>query len=334
MTSAPNAGNVGFSYLRMNEQGAYIDDQEGPVGDGNLARFFMRRVVLPPNVTDVFVWVHGWQNDDERALASAREMFSGLDYRMRNLASMYPRISNYVPAYIAVHWPSMSTPGLVGYTAMRNRAKEMTTKGTAEFLLAALLGYLNTNNHRDDRRKVLRAQAGFYVHCLGHSFGGRFLTAAIKASATPTERVHKVLAAVKRETAHEFTVDSLCVLQMAAPATAFYSEFMALLDDSPLSGPIVLTHTIHDRALCIWHRLSEGQPGIGCKGASSPSTRIGSIALLDASISYPDDAFVMDITNVDASLVFKADEPVVGAHSDFWHPETFHLIASVVEQVR
>lgn len=325
--------NVGFSFLRMNKLGQYLDTT-GPVDDASLARFFDKRIVLPPKVTDVFIWVHGWQNDEMRALTSARTMFFELDHRIRCGTSMYPRIGEFVPAYIAVHWPSVSTPGPIGYRTMRNRANQMTTRGTAEFLLASLLGYLNATNHRSAGAAVLRAQAGFFVHCLGHSFGGRFLAAAIKAAATPTERIHKVLSAVKRDTAYQFTVDSLCVLQMAAPASAFYSEFISLLDESPLSGPIVLTHTRHDRALCVWHSLVEGQAGIGCKGATSPSTRIGFAVMLDPGTPYPGDAFAKDITNVDASGVFCADERFVGAHSDIWHQETFHLIASVVEQVR
>jgi hypothetical protein len=326
-----------YSFLRLNALGQFLDDSRAPpwapVDDMALGTFFKSNVVLPKGVTDVFLWVHGWRNDETTARAAARSMFSGLDRRIRDNAGMYPHLSGFVPAYVAVHWPSMSLPGLVGYKEMRDRAKEMTTRGTAEFLLASLLGYLNAKNHRDEGKKVLRAQAGFYVHCLGHSFGGRFLTAAIQAAARPTERIYKVLNAVKRDTAHPFTVDSLCVLQMAAPATRFYKDFTELLDESPLSGPIVLTHSTHDHALCVFHFMSEWEKGVGCQGALSPSTRIKSIALLDDGTPYPEDSFIKDITNIDASLVFKASEPFVGAHSDLWHPETFHLIASVVDQV-
>ena len=65
---------------------------------------------------------------------------------------------------------------------IRNRAKQMTTRGHAASFLASLLGYLDADNKRefDANRKVLVAKDGFYLHCLGHSFGGRFLTAAIK----------------------------------------------------------------------------------------------------------------------------------------------------------
>jgi hypothetical protein len=171
------------------------------------------------------------------------------------------------------------------------------------------------------------------VHCLGHSFGGRFLTAAIRAAAAPTERSRKILAVAHRETGFDFNVDSLCVLQMAAGNKSFQAEFSALLK-GPLCGPIVLTHSTADSALCTWHRLSESQAGIGCEGALEPRDRIGSISMRNVEAPYLGADFVSDITNVNASQYFVGGGWVEGAHSEFWHTETLHLIASVVEQVR
>lgn len=221
-----------------------------------------------------------------------------------------------------------------GYKRIRDRAVKMTTEGEAEFFLASVLGYLHAKNERRPRKGVLRGRQGFCIHCLGHSFGGRFLTAAVKASATPTERTRKLLASARRNTGFDFTVDSLCVLQMAAGATAFKSEFEELLGAAPLSGPIVLTHSNADRALCWWHCMTEMEVGIGCNGAREPSDRIGRLYLRPCTEPYSDTDFESDITNVDASRLFKKGDWIVGAHSDFFHDETFHLIASVVEQTR
>jgi hypothetical protein len=209
----------------------------------------------------------------------------------------------------------------------------MTTEGEAEFFLASLLGYLDQGNARAPDRKVLRAKAGYYVHCLGHSFGGRFLTAAIKAAAAPTERTRKILAAAHRETGFDFNVDSLCILQMAAGNQAFKNEFSALLK-GPLCGPIILTHSKADKALCTWHTVGEFETGIGCEGALEPRDRIGSITMRPVDEPYSGTDFSKDITNVDASGYYVGGGWVEGAHSDFWHAETLHLIASVVEQVR
>jgi hypothetical protein len=329
-----------FSMLFLDEAGRFIDpegeqgDEPRPVGVDELPAFFKRSIPLGEGITDVFVWVHGWQNDELRAITTARRLFANMDIWFRDEAARYPHLDKVTPAYVAVHWPSTSTPGLLGYKKIRNRAKQMTTKGEAEFFLASLLGYLDQENERDLNRKVLRARHGYYVHCLGHSFGGRFLTAAIKEAAEPSEGSRRILAAAHRETGFEFNVDSMCVFQMAAGAQSFEHEFSALLGSSPLCGPIVLTHSTADLALCMWHRFGELEAGIGCGGATAPRDKIGWITLKTIDSSYGETEFSKDITNVNASQIFKKGEWGVGAHSDFWHTETLHLIASVAEQVR
>ncbi len=330
-----------FSMLYLDETGKFLDsegkpdEEPRPIESDELPGFLKRSINLPKRVTDVFVWVHGWQNDELRAVSTAKRLFANLDEWFSSEHARYPNLDAVVPAFVAVHWPSNSTPGPRGYRKIRNRAEHVTTEGEAEFFLASLLGYLDGGNVREPSgRKVLRAKDGFYVHCLGHSFGGRFLTAAIRAAAVPTERTRKILAAAHRETGFAFNVDSLCVLQMAAGAEAFGTEFSSLLGTGPLCGPIVLTYSTGDTALCRWHKISEWEAGIGCKGATAPADRIGTIALRPVESPYSKADFSRDITNVDASHLFTQGGWAEGAHSDFWHTETLHLIASVVEQVR
>jgi hypothetical protein len=74
--------------------------------------------------------------------------------------------------------------------------------------------------------------------------------------------------------------------------------------------------------------------GIGCRGATEPKARIGSIALRPVASPYADTDFAHDITNVDASGLYSHGGLAEGAHSDFWREETLHLIASIAEQVR
>jgi hypothetical protein len=101
----------------------------------------------------------------------------------------------------------------------------------------------------------------------------------------------------------------------------------------PLSGPIVLTHSIHDRALCAWHRVIEREPGIGCRGvrAGEPHRYV---TLKPIELPYSGDDFANDVANVDASGCFQRGGLAEGTHSDFWKNETLHLIASMPEQVR
>lgn len=329
-----------FFMLYLDVSGRFLDPDHESDGEPRIVEaaelpvFLKNSIELPKGVTDVFVWLHGWQNDETRALATAKRLFANLTDWFAREHSRYPKLGTVKPAFVAVHWPSTSLPTRSGYVKIRNRAKAMTTQGEAEFFLASLLGYLDEGNQRaPERRQVLLAKAGFYVHCLGHSFGGRFLAAAIQAAATPSAQTRKVLAAVRRETPFAFNADSLCVLQMAAGRSSFQTDFAALLQ-GPLCGPIVLTNSTHDKALCDWHRVSELELGIGCQGALEPHDRIKSIAMRPVEQPYADDDFIKDITNVNASKYYDHGGWIEGAHSDFWHTETVHLIASVVEQVR
>jgi hypothetical protein len=170
-----------------------------------------------------------------------------------------------VPAFVAVHWPSQSPVTPKGYATVRDRAAAMTNNGDAEFFLAALFGYLDASNERG-AGKVLRARGGYYVHCIGHSFGCRFLVAAIHAAPRPNARTLTLFGTLGRperstlsarsERLFKFTVDSVCFLQMAAPAWSFADDLTLLVDESPVRGPVVLTHSKHDRANCLWHKLA------------------------------------------------------------------------------
>jgi len=328
-----------FFMLYLDETGRFIDPESEENGESRLIPsdelpiFLKKTIKLPDKVTDVFVWVHGWQNDESRAVKTAKRLFANLTGWFARENARYPRLGAVVPTFVAVHWPSTSLPTPGGYTKIRNRAKRMTTEGEAEFFLASLLGYLDKGNSRATDRKVLVARDGFYVHCLGHSFGGRFLAAAIQFAAKPLEQKRKVLAAAHRQTGYDFNVDSLCVLQMAAGNTSFASDF-ALLLKGPLCGPIILTNSASDNALCIWHGISETDAGIGCHGAIEPRDRIASIEMRPVEQRYGLDDFAKDITNVDASAYYVGGPWAEGAHSQFWHTETMHLIASMVEQVR
>jgi hypothetical protein len=328
-----------FFMLYLDESGRFIDPEAESnseprvIAPNQLRAFLKNAITLPKGVTDVFVWVHGWQNDELRAVATAKRLFANLSDWFAREYGRYPKLGTIVPAFVAVSWPSTSIPTKSGYIKIRNRAKQMTTEGEAEFFLASLLGYLDEGNERASDRKVLLARSGFYLHCVGHSFGGRFLAAAIQAAAAPKEITRKILAAVHRETGFEFNVDSLCVLQMAAGRSTFQDQFSALLK-GPLCGPVVLTHSTADRALCDWHAISEFELGVGCKGALEPHDRIKSIMMRPVDEPYAGDDFSMDIINVNASQYYVGGGWLEGAHSDFWHTETLHLIVSVAEQVR
>ncbi|HYR27627.1 MAG TPA: hypothetical protein VEU30_04135 [Thermoanaerobaculia bacterium] len=332
-----------FSYLELNDRGAYIRDDGSQVPVADLTSYLHERIVLPKGVTDVFVWVHGWRNDRERAIRTGRRLFNAITVQQKRDTARYPAAAPFVPAFVLVRWPSESNPLPWGYRKIRDRARNLTEKGAAEFFLAALLGYLD---HDRAVRTTLQSAAGFYIHCVGHSFGGRFLTAAIGAAANPespaTLSLLNQIGQQQRATlgaassAFQFNVDSLLVFQMAAGSSSFADHLRKLVDEAPIHGPVVLTHSRHDRANCLWHRAGEnGERAIGCEGAREPADRAHGIAFKPLEQDYSrDDLYAHDITNVDANWAFTSGGIAEGAHSDFWWEESIHLLLSVVNHAR
>jgi hypothetical protein len=159
-----------FSFLCLNDQGQFLRVPVGssgiarPVPPGALPGFLRDKIVLRQGTTDVFVWVHGWQNDHARALGTARRLFGSLDAAIRRPGSAAAGI---VPSFVAVHWPSESWPTPKGYATIRDRAAKMTEEGDAEFFLASLLGYLEARNQRFGQgRQLLKTAGGYYVQRL------------------------------------------------------------------------------------------------------------------------------------------------------------------------
>lgn len=340
-----------FSLLCLNANGRYVEPRQelDEFRDGReilpdqLPAYLRQKIVLPQGVTDVFVWVHGWRNDHTSGLANARRLFQGIEKVWQARRGAYSQLDRFVPAFVAVRWPSLSNPLPSGYKAIRDRTTALTERGDAEFFLAALLGYLDQQNTRvgGPGSKTLAAQGGFFVHCLGHSFGGRFLTAAIRAAAAPqAQTLHlleqvgwagrKVLSATA-DTGFQFTVDSVLIFQMAAPRSSFGPHLTTLIHRAPLRGPVLLTYSSHDRANCVWHRWAEqGELGIGCSGAAQPAEDLGEMHLCDLNHIYTESDFAKRILNVQASSIFAhSGLRPEGAHSDFWYEESVHLALSL-----
>lgn len=332
-----------FSFLELDEHGVFIREDGSEVDPGDLPQFFRRQIVLPEGVTDVFVWVHGWRNTESRAIKTGKRLFHSIGSQRERDAARYPELAPFVPAFVLVRWPSESNPLPGGYRRIRDRARLLTEEGAAEFFLASLLGYLDRVRGNP---KILKTAGGFHLHCVGHSFGGRFLTAAIGAAAKPEspttlsllKRMGKGERATlsARSSTFEFTVDSMTVFQMAAGSVSFGGSLAKLVDEAPILGPIVLTYSKHDRANCLWHRVAEsGERAIGCEGAREPAARTHTIRFRPIAEDYTrEDLRSGDITNVDASWAFTSGGIAEGAHSDFWWEDSIHLVLSVVRQTR
>jgi hypothetical protein len=371
----------------LNTEGRFTDRSSGSlegapsVSTADLIGFLQENLSVPTDTTDVFVIVHGWRNDIGQADQLGQGLIDQLKSQWRDHASLYPRLRHqrkkngdersFKPAFVIVHWPSTSS--FFGYANIRERAQDLTRFGLGEHSLSALLGYLFLENpkptpvpnevavavipSRDPFGLPMAADelGGYFVHTIGHSFGGRFLTAAITNAGIPSDLdsidgTSAAREAIKRRLASDaslarvngfpFWVDSMTVFQMAAPQRGYGPALEALIAKGAFEGPVALTYTGNDTALTLWHPLAQlfsgelGEIGIGGAGVREPMDLIEAtdLPLQPAEQSYPLSAFASGhILNLNADHVFTRTGIDGGAHSDILHPESAHLILSVAE---
>lgn len=103
------------------------------------------------------------------------------------------------------------------------------------------------------------------VHLVGHSFGGRLVTAAAGATAAP--------------------VQSLVLLQAAFSHNGFAEDFDGTRDgafrgvvtDEKVRGPVLITHTAADRAVGYAYPIASRLAGQDAAGLGGPDDRFGGI---------------------------------------------------------
>ena len=335
MALVPHSPHDRIATLDIDESGSFIEfTSKKKIRLELLADRLKRLVPVDADVTDIFIYVHGWQNTPERAANSGRLLAKMLRDQMEAGKERYPRLRNFKPLYVLIRWPSKSNPFPWGYRRIRDRAHAMTTNGHAEFVIAHILGYFNSVREPPSAAaSTLQTSSGQYLHCVGHSFGGRFLCEAIMAADNP---VAPTLAWPWTDKRYPYTVDTLLVFQMAARPDDFARRYAKLLTDSAISGPVVLTFSHADRALGLWHRATEYTRGLGARGATAPRESIQTVPLPQASERLTLDPAAGRIVNVDCTWRFKRGRfaRVEGAHSDIWYPESANLLLSLAEAAR
>lgn len=327
MTTAP-------VILDLDDHGDFLDPATGaPVPPEAVPQFLSAVLAIPEEATDIVVFVHGWRNTRATADRRARRFFGLVEQCYENRPEAYAGLGSWRGFYVIVRWPSMSNPFLTGYRRIRDRAHAMTTHGRAAEALSRLLGYLNAERTLPGGPPSLRTVTGQYLHCVGHSFGGRFVVEAVQAAAGDGP---PVLGWDRADPRYPYTVDSLLVFQMAARPDIFAGRFAPVLRDAPINGPIVLTRSRADHATGFCHRLAEGVRGIGHVGAQTPAEHIAETTLHRIETGYRRSELDRRIVNVEAGWRFRRGRwwSPAGAHSDIWYPESAHLLLSLAQLAR
>ncbi|MFF1401417.1 hypothetical protein ACFVZD_48080 [Streptomyces sp. NPDC058287] len=135
----------------------------------------------------------------------------------------------------------------------------------------------------------------------------------------------------------------MVIFQIAAPRNAFAHLFQSLFPSgaksgAQLRGPLVLTYSRWDRATGFWHLRAEGSSGIGHSGAGVVPVPQFHTQLLPMHEPYQLSALGHRLVSVDASTRFRGSARTrlapAGAHSDFDHPESAHLLLSLAARSR
>ncbi|WP_394434715.1 hypothetical protein [Streptomyces sp. SGAir0957] len=316
--------------LRHPDSGRRIDD------DAELPEVLRQSLSLPGAATDLLVFVHGWLTppaEVERRLARLLALTEQVWAGGREHYGRLPDAPRLLP--VALRWRSRT-----GYRAAIARAHDATVEGQAAHVLAALLGYLDEWRELPGSDASLPGRGGQYLHCVGHSFGCRFLSRALP-EAGPAELVaraeHVLAGPVHADPRYPWTVDSVLLLQMAAERSTLGpgGAYADLFARAPVSGPVALTHSRHDRATGLWHLLAERHRGIGTAGLREAAVPVHRIRMHRPDEPYTDADLHHRLVDVNASRVFRRGRlRFAGAHSDLWHPHTAHLLLSLMDRAR
>ncbi|MGF1430293.1 hypothetical protein [Kitasatospora sp. LaBMicrA B282] len=306
----------------LDEQGRLLDPATGlPVRGDRLAAHLADRLRMPAAAGDVYVHVPGWQTTTRPADRAATDLTDTARALLAARPALYPGITaGYRPWCVVVRWPSASPPTLAGYRRIRDRAAAMSAAagGSAGEVLARLLGCLDAQRGRP----AGEPGGDRYLHLLGHSFGGRFLCEAVRRAAADRQP--------------PFTVDSMLLLQPAAPREAYATCFPALFpapgrSTAPLRGPLVLAHARGD---------APPEPGAlrGPLGGAAAAVRRSAVPLLPVDVPYHRRALESGIVNVLGGAAHRAAPPARSlpacGHGDLHHPELAHLLLSLAALAR
>jgi len=117
------------------------------------------------------------------------------------------------------------------YYQMKSRAGTVGAKGAAEMLA-----------------KIRAAKASIRIHLVGHSFGGRLVTAAANGLPANTDQI--TMSLLQAAFSHNALSGGF------GDGQAEKGFFRSVLSDRRISGPIIITHTKNDKAVGIAYPLA------------------------------------------------------------------------------
>jgi hypothetical protein len=206
---------------------------------------------------------------------------------------------------------------------MKRRARDVGAGGAATLL-----------EHLQD------AAPGARFHLMGHSFGCIVVSAAVAALGSGGRRPVVSLALVQGA----MSLWSFCSAIPSAPERAGY--FHRILADGLVVGPVVVTTSVHDRAVRTFYPIAAGARGqvdylpdrlptygaIGAFGVRGPGIRVVDGDLRPVDGPYDLQPGVIHVLCADE--VIRDGAGVMGAHSDITKPSVAHAVWQAALTVR
>lgn len=176
------------------------------------------------------------------------------------------------------------------------------------------------------------AAPGARFHLMGHSFGCIVVSSAVAGPKPGGRRPVASLALVQGA----MSLWSFCSAIPSSPERAGY--FHRVLADGLVAGPVLVTTSVHDRAVRCFYPIGAGARGqvdylpdrlpfygaIGALGVRGPGIR-----LVDDDLRPVDEPYDLQpgvVHNLRADLVIRDGTGVMGAHSDITKPPVAHAV--------
>jgi pimeloyl-ACP methyl ester carboxylesterase len=199
------------------------------------------------------------------------------------------------------------------YYQMKSRAGTVGSKGVADVL-----------------RQVRAAKAAIRIHLVGHSFGGRLVTAAALALPANTDLV------------------SMSLLQAAFSHNGLSEGFgkdhkekgffRAMMDEKRMSGPIIITHTKNDKAVGIAYPLASRIAGQNAAALGDQNDPYGGMGRNGAqNTKEADNRFTLGLPGTpylfEKGKIHNISSDLIQDHSDVRRIEVAYAILSVAGSI-
>lgn len=199
------------------------------------------------------------------------------------------------------------------YYQMKSRAGTVGSKGVADLL-----------------QQIRGAKATIRIHLVGHSFGGRLVTAAAHALPANTDLVTMIL--LQAAFSHNGLSDGF------GEAPKEIGFFRAILDEKRLSGPIIITHTKNDKAVGIAYPLASRIAGQNAAALGDQNDPYGGMGRNGAqNTREADNQFTLGLPGTSYSFeegkIHNISSDLINDHNDVRRIEVAYLILSAAGSI-